>query len=85
MCREMNEGTHRIRRALSICGVWISPPKHPMSLKPRSSARTMRKLGRFFSAMFAREDIENVENAVDWNLVRAMSRRILTADSAAMR
>lgn len=36
---------------LSRCGVSISPPKHPMSLKPRSSARTIRKLGRFFSAI----------------------------------
>ena len=33
----------------SMFGVLISPPKHPGSEKPRSSARMMRKFGFFMS------------------------------------
>lgn len=35
----------------SMLGVLISPPKQPGSEKPRSSARMMRKLGRFWAVM----------------------------------
>jgi hypothetical protein len=35
----------------SIFGVLISPPKHPQSEKPRSSATMMRKVGRVVGAI----------------------------------